>query len=87
MYFDGKYYPIKARASDKADRKTFTVSVRRADQGLAGAREAGRYGGKQYCLKNYGTSEIRWIVGPDTPQSALGYSGGRLALSGTCVLW
>ena len=87
VYFNGNYYPSKARAADKADRKRFTVSVRRADQGRAGAREAGRYGGKQYCLQNFGTSEIAWTVGPDAPDAVLARQSGRLTFSGTCVLW
>ena len=36
MYFDGKYYPAKARAADKSDRKAFVVTVRRIKQGLRG---------------------------------------------------
>ena len=87
VFFDGKYYPTKARAADKSDRHSFVVSVRRADQGLKGARAAGDYGGKQYCLKHYGTSEIRWSVGPDAPAAALARSGSGLAFSGRCVLW
>lgn len=88
VYFNGNYYPTKARAADRSDRQSFTVAVRRADQGLAGAREAGRYGGKQYCLKNYGTSEIEWTVGPDAPDASLGRSrGSSIVFSGRCILW
>jgi len=87
LLFNGAYYPIKARAADKAERTAFTVSVRRADQGLKGAREAGRHGGKEYCLNNFGTSEIVWTVGPDAPDRVLAGMGGSLALSGKCVLW
>lgn len=85
LLFNGAYYPTKARAADKADRTFFTVSVRRADQGLAGAREAGRHAGKQYCVENFGTSEIAWSVGPDAPDARLAGSG--FALAGKCVLW
>lgn len=87
LLFNGNYYPVKARAADKADRTLFTVSVRRADQGLAGAREAGRHGAKEYCLQNFGTSEIAWSVGPDAPDAALTGGGSGVALSGKCVLW
>ncbi|WP_397543920.1 hypothetical protein [Roseovarius salis] len=87
VYFDGNYYPTKARAADRSDRQSFTLSVRRADQGLAGARAAGRHGGKKYCLTHYGTSEIEWTVGPDAPAEALGAGSGRLSMSGRCILW
>ncbi len=87
MYFDGKYYPAKARAADKSDRKAFVVTVRRIKQGLRGAREAGRHAGMRYCLKNFGTSEIEWTLGPDRPVAQLDISGGRLSLGGRCVPW
>jgi hypothetical protein len=87
VLFDGNYYPTKARAADKADRKTFTVSVRRASRGLNGAKAAGAHAGKQYCLENFGTSEINWRVGPDAPEGTFDRSASSIALSGTCVLW
>jgi len=86
VYFNGNFYPSKARA-DKQDRKNFVVSVRRADQELLGAREAGRYEGTQYCLKNFGTSDIAWTVGPDPEDEDLEVSGGSLILRGACVTW
>lgn len=86
VYFNGNYYPSKARA-DKQDRKNFEVSVRRADQGLDGAREAGRYEGTQYCLKNFGTSDIAWSIGPESEDEVLVLSGGSLILRGACVTW
>lgn len=87
VYFEGNYYPTKARAADRSDRQAFTLSVRRAGQGLEGARAAGRHGGKKYCLTNYGTSEIDWTVGPEAPARALGAESGRLSMSGRCMLW
>lgn len=87
LLFNGAYYPTKARAADKSDRTLFTVSVRRADQGLPGAREAGRHGAKEYCLQNFGTSEIAWSVGPDASDAALTGGGKGVVLSGKCVLW
>jgi len=87
IFFEGNYYPIKVRAVDKSDRQAFTLSVRRADQGLKGARAAGLHGGKTYCLENFGTSEIEWTVGPDAPARALGAESGGLSMSGRCILW
>lgn len=86
VYFNGIYYPSKETA-DKADRKLFKVAVRRVEKGIDGAREAGRYGGTRYCLKNFGTSEIDWIQGPDGDDGTLSVEGGRLVLTGRCVLW
>lgn len=87
VYFDGNYYPTKEKGGGKQDRDLFTVNVRRADQGIDGAREAGRHGGAKYCIKNFGTSEIEWINGPDSPTEALLSSNGSLVMTGRCVTW
>ncbi len=86
VFFDGKFYPAKARHA-KGDRKVFTATVRRVSQGLHGAREAGRHAGTFYCLKNFGTSEINWIIGPDAPEQDLMSKSGNLTLTGECFLW
>ncbi len=87
ILFDGYEFKAKSDNASKDDRKMFTVSVKRADQSIQGALEAGRHEGKSYCLKNYGTSEIAWTRGPDDPGAAAYVDGNRLTLSGTCVLW
>lgn len=87
VLFDGQYYPTRERAVSRDDRQAFQVTVRRADRGIAGAREAGRHGGTNYCIKNFGTSEIEWAVGPDAPDESLQISGGSLTLSGRCITW
>ncbi|MEQ9259990.1 MAG: hypothetical protein RIG84_12950 [Roseovarius sp.] len=87
VLFNGKYYPTKEKAANKSDRKEFVVTVRRANQGEPGARAAGEHGGQRYCLTNYGTSEIEWIVGPEAPAGTFDVSKGSIALRGTCILW
>jgi hypothetical protein len=87
MYFEGNYYPAKTRTIDKADRKNFSASVRRADQGLKGALAAGAHEGKTYCLKNFGTSEIVWRVGPDAPEATFGRGASSITLTGACQPW
>lgn len=86
VLFDGNFYPSKAK-NGKGDRKVFVVSVRRASQGINGAREAGRHAGTLYCLKNFGTSEINWEVGPDAAEDMLTTKSGSLTLKGECFLW
>lgn len=87
VYFDGKHYPTRGKAVSKDDRKAFIINVRKASQGLAGAREAGRHGGSRYCIETFGTSEIEWAVGPDSPDEVLVLVNGNLQLSGRCVTW
>ncbi|WP_306154947.1 hypothetical protein [Roseovarius sp. MMSF_3281] len=84
--FNGEYYPAKV-SRDRDTRKQFQVSVRRVDRGLLGAREAGRYAATRYCLKEFGTSNIDWVNGPDAEDGRLSISNGRLSLSGACVTW
>ena len=87
VHFDGKHYPTRGKAVSKDDRKAFVVSVRRADQGIDGAREAGRHGGSRYCIETFGTSRIEWAQGPDDPAETLVINNGALQLSGRCVTW
>lgn len=87
VYFDGKLYPTREKRVSKENRDQFVVTVRRASQGIDGAREAGRHGGSKYCIKNYGTSEIEWANGPDAPAENLQISNGNLILTGRCVTW
>ncbi len=86
VYFDGKYYPTKAKKV-KGDRESFVVNVRKTSQGLAGAREAGRHGGTKYCVETFGYSEIDWIVGPDDGAASQTSAKGNLVLRGRCKVW
>ena len=85
VYFDGNYYPTKAKKV-KGDRESFVVSVRKTAQGIDGAREAGRHGGIRYCVETFGYSEIDWITGPDDANAATG-AKGNLVLKGRCRVW
>ncbi|MDF1671741.1 MAG: hypothetical protein P1U83_19260 [Roseovarius sp.] len=87
IYFDGKLYPTREKAVSKDDRAVFVVTVRKAAQGIDGAREAGRHGGSKYCLKNFGTSQIEWVRGPDDAAETLQINNGALVLSGKCITW
>ncbi len=85
VLFDGKYYPARVK-KDGDQRENFVVTVQRVEQGLNGAREAGRYEGITYCVENYGSSDITWINGPEDEAAALTDSG-NLVLRGSCVKW
>ena len=79
--FDGYYFSSKLRQS-KLDDRSFDLTVRRANRSLSGAREAGRYEATRFCIKNYGTSDIKWVLGPD--DQSIGLTGKVLKLSGKC---
>ncbi|MBV2360567.1 hypothetical protein KUH32_12335 [Thalassococcus sp. CAU 1522] len=82
--FDGQNYRGTAR-SERGDRKSFTASVRPVSASLEGAIQAAEYEGVKHCIKFYGTSEIAWAVGPDTPREQLPIEGDTLTFSGVCV--
>ena len=79
--FDGYYFSSKLSRS-KLDDRSFDLTVRRANRSLSGAREAGRYEATRFCIKNFGTSDIKWALGPDDQSSGL--TGKVLKLSGQC---
>ncbi|SNR42491.1 hypothetical protein [Puniceibacterium sediminis] len=83
--FDGVVYKAKARA-ERSNRKDFTVTVQPVTaQGLAGAIAAARHEGIKHCIRYYGTSDIVWIVGPETPADQLRIDGNTLTFTGSCV--
>lgn len=81
--FDGQYFRAKVQRLDGSyDR--FNVSVKPVSASLEGAREAGRYEAVSYCIKNFGTSEIAWVSGPDSPAAAQVIQGDTLVYQGAC---
>ncbi|MGR3635179.1 MAG: hypothetical protein ACU0BK_04555 [Shimia sp.] len=80
--FNGIYFQSKADKVSKEQRDHFESIVKRANQDLAAAREAGRYAGTRYCIAEYGTSRIDWIVGPDN--EAVVPVDDTLRLEGIC---
>ncbi|QUJ75044.1 hypothetical protein KDD17_08280 [Sulfitobacter albidus] len=83
IFFDGQFYNAKLR---KVDRQLdqFVVTVRPVSKSLTGAVQAGEYEAITYCVNTYGSSDIEWAVGPDTPEGQLPIDRDTLTLSGTC---
>jgi hypothetical protein len=79
--FDGYYFPYKL-VRNKADDRSFDLTVKRANRSLSGAREAGRYEATRFCIKLFGTSDIKWFLDPDDEN--IGLTGRVLKLSGQC---
>ncbi|WP_299558012.1 hypothetical protein [uncultured Sulfitobacter sp.] len=83
IYFDGQYYNSKLRKID-GQIDVFTVSVAPVSRSLAGAVEAGEYEATVHCVNNYGSSDVIWTVGPDTPQTLLPIQNDTLLFQGRC---
>lgn len=83
--FDGFRYKAKAAPVDKkVTLADFTVTVWDVAQSLEGARQAGAYEGTKYCITQYGTSNIKWRVGPDTEPTQLAIIDNKLTFAGRC---
>ncbi|MGJ8545112.1 MAG: hypothetical protein ACSHWZ_06680 [Sulfitobacter sp.] len=83
VLFDGQYFRSKAsRVGD--DFEVFNVTVKPVSASFQGAREAGVYEATTYCVNNFGSSEIAWAVGPDTPPQALSIEKDTLVFQGRC---
>ena len=80
--FNGKYFASKATKVSKEERDHFIVEVRRAFQDLEAAKEAGRYEAIRYCIKEYGTSKMDWVIGPDSENIVP--SDDMITLEGYC---
>ncbi|WP_299653955.1 hypothetical protein [uncultured Tateyamaria sp.] len=82
--FDGVFFRATSGKVDK-QREQFEVGVSPVSASLEGAREAGRYEAIRYCIKQFGSSDIEWIEGPDAEDGTLRISGDKLLLRGTCT--
>ena len=83
LTFDGQYFRTKVSKVD-GQRDVFTVRVRDVSRSLEGARGAARHAGNSYCVGNYGSSEIDWVVGPDTPDEELPIVDDAIVFQGVC---
>ncbi|MBW4960556.1 hypothetical protein [Sulfitobacter sp. CW3] len=81
--FDGIYFKTKI-SKVEGQRDVFTLLVKNASQSIDGAREAARYEATVYCVNNYGSSDIVWVVGPDTSADNLRLVDDSLTFSGSC---
>jgi hypothetical protein len=81
--FDGQYFKTKAKKADD-DLAEFTVTITPVSSSVAGALAAGEYEGTKYCIGNFGSSVIRWTVGPKTDPKQIQVVDNTLTLLGRC---
>lgn len=83
ILFDGQSFNAKLRKVDQQS-DVFTVTVKPVSRSLDGAVAAGEYEAIKHCVNTYGTSDIVWTIGPDTPQGQLPIEKDVLTLQGRC---
>jgi hypothetical protein len=81
--FDGQVFRGNATA-DRDDRQRFVATVRTPSKSLEGAIEAAAHQGTRYCIETFGTSDIDWEIGPDTPPEEFSAEAPTLSLTGRC---
>lgn len=76
-----------SRLADGIDgrRNQFAVAVSPVSASLEGARESARYEAIKYCISTYGSSDIKWVVGPDAPTTSLGIAENTAHFRGACA--
>lgn len=72
-------------SSTSDDKRGFSTRTRGAARNVAAAAEAGRVRAVEYCIRQFGGSEIVWTAGPEREQLPLD-EGGALVLAGTCII-
>lgn len=82
--FEGVAFRGDAKPMGDKGGADFTATVRQPARSIDGAVQAAQYQGTKYCIENFGTSDIDWTVGPDTPKDQLAISNDTLSLSGRC---
>ncbi|MCY4290686.1 MAG: hypothetical protein OXC72_02860 [Roseovarius sp.] len=86
-YFEGNYYPTRAKAASKDNRLSFAVTVKGAGAGPEGALMAGMHAGRLYCISNFGTSGIEWMPVEKDEEGMPVLDGEILVVGGECKLW
>lgn len=83
--FNGVVFKTRTKPVDKkVSRADFTSTIYRVSQSVEGAREAARYQGTIYCVTNYGSSDIDWMVGPDSDAGRLAIVDDTITFRGKC---
>ncbi|KIC20967.1 hypothetical protein [Leisingera sp. ANG-Vp] len=84
--YDGVPFKAKAKPVDKkTSRAVFQVEIKGADRSVKGAREAADHAGTTYCVTNYGSSNIAWVIDPADEEAQLTLTDGRATFQGTCT--
>jgi len=82
--FDGSFFRVNSKKVG-GDRRSFEVTVRQGTGSVDGALQAGAHEGTSYCVRNFGSSDIDWVVDPYEPPEDYMPTGGTLTLPGTCA--
>jgi hypothetical protein len=80
--FDGFYFRTSLKSGD--DPRVFAVTSFPVSASIEGARQAAQYEAFTYCINEYGSSKIKWTVGPKQDPASYRIVDDTLTLSGVC---
>lgn len=83
ILYEGQAFRAKVGKVDK-QRDVFVVTVKDAGKSIDGARAAAHQRGTEYCVENFGTSQIIWNVDPLDPQTQITLTDNTLTFQGQC---
>ena len=81
--YDGQYFRTKVSKVEK-QRDIFVVTVKDPGKSFEGARASAHHVATAYCVSNFGTSEIIWVVDPLNKEVPLRIEGKELSFQGKC---
>lgn len=83
--FDDRRFRGSAKTESRGDRQSFVSTASPVSASLDGARAKAAFEGVRHCIQYFGTSDIDWSIGPDTPPEALTIENDRLTFAGRCI--
>ena len=81
--YDGQYFRAKVNKVDKQN-DVFVVTVKDPTKSIKGARLAAHHEATAYCVQNFGTSDIIWVVDPLDEEVQLSVVDNQLGFQGRC---
>ncbi len=82
--YAGSNHRAKVKTA-RADRAVMVIPTKNVSDGLDGARAAAEFEATRHCIHYFGTSDIVWTVGPETPDDQLPIDGETVTFSGECA--
>lgn len=80
----GGAVPYAAKAIKGEDRRDFLIQVR-AVAPVDEVRESVRLPATRYCIQRYGSSDIDWVIDPDTGDWSNVAESDGMTFAGRCV--
>lgn len=82
--YAGSSHKAKVK-TERSNRAVMVIPTKKVSDGLDGARAAALFEATRHCVHYFGTSDIIWTIGPDTPDDQLPIDGEVVTFKGECA--